>query len=108
MEAIFQIYLFGVTLLLLLLPVIDWTATIILHRATSRAPHENIALKERAKMAAVLATATTINGFLSFNRLADLNIESHLATVLLSISLILISVPNIYWLSLYLRNRLRK
>lgn len=108
MEALFEIYLFVVLILLILLPVFDWIATFILHRASSYASPENIALKERAKMAAVLATATTINGFLSVNRIAQLNVENHLAIVLLTISLILISVPNMYWLSLYFRNRLRK
>lgn len=101
-----DIFVSIVAFILLALPIIDWTASIILHRASSTT--HNIALKERARMATVLAIATTLNGVIALNRIAQLHFDSFIIIVILSVSLILVSVPNMYWLSLYLRSRFRK
>lgn len=103
-----QVFLFFVALILLILPVIDWTASLILYRASKKINHKNIALKERGQMAGVLATASTLSGLIAANRMFHLNIDSIIIIILLSISLILASIPNMYWLTLYLRSRLRK
>jgi uncharacterized membrane protein len=97
-----------VAIILLLLPIVDWTATYILHKASKQASIRNIALKERSRMAMVLATATTLNGFIALNRLTPLNINNLLIIVVLSISLILVSVPNLYWLWLYYQSKFHK
>jgi len=96
-----------VALVLLILPVIDWTAVHIIREAAKQAPN-NIAIKERMFTAGVLALASSLNGFLALIRLFDLHPGSQVAILILSASLILGSLPNMYWLSLYYRNSLRK
>lgn len=97
-----------VSLILFIVPIFDWTASVILHRASKLADHENIALHERAKIAIILAVVTSLNAILASFRLFDLHVPPEGAVLILSASLILVSVPNLYWLSLYYRNRLRK
>jgi hypothetical protein len=105
---VLEVFTFIVAAILLLLPVIDWGVSYILFRASKKLNHSNLALKERGQMAGVLATASTLNAILAFIRLGELHIEPVYPILILSISLILGSVPNIYWLFLYTSNRLRK
>ncbi len=100
-------FLFFVSIILLAAPFIDWTATLILRRASDEAGPEKIAILERSRMALVLAMASTINGFLAYCRLANITLGS-IFVILLGISLILSSVPNLYWLTLYLRKRFNR
>jgi len=102
-----EVFTFFVALVLLILPVIDWTAVHIIREAAKQAPN-NIAIKERMFTAGVLALASSLNGFLALIRLFDLHPGSQVAILILSASLILGSLPNMYWLSLYYRNSLRK
>ena len=102
-----DVYTFVVAIVLLVLLVADWIATTILFRA-SRQAGDNPALTERARMAGFLAIASTINGVLAVNRLLELHLLGFAALVLITISLILGSIPNMYWLSLYVRNKLHK
>src|SRR5215217_5287866 len=99
---------FIIALMLFIIPVFDWTASFILHRASKLASHENIALRERSRIAVVLAIVTSLNAILASFRLFDLHVPPEGAVFILSISLLLVSVPNLYWLSLYYRNKLRK
>jgi len=103
-----ELFTFIVALILVVLPVVDWTASIILYRASAKVNHTNIALKERGQMAGVLATASTLGGVLALFRLFELHPPNIIALFILSGALILSSVPNLYWLSLYFGNRLRK
>lgn len=103
-----ETFTFIVSVILIILLVVDWTATTILFRASRKAKIDNIALRERAKMAGTLAIASTINAIFAINRLLELEITTPIILIALSMSLILGSVPNMYWLSLYLRNRLHK
>lgn len=99
-------FTFVVAIILLILLIADWTATTILFRASRG--RNNIALTERARMAAALAIAASLNAALAVNRLLELHFGTFNVLLILSISLILGSVPNLYWLSLYFRNRLHK
>lgn len=101
-------FVFFVSVILLVLPLADWTATIILHRASKKVQTPNLALKERTRMALVLALASTLNGFLASVVIFQLRPGAELFTVILAISLILGSVPNLYWLFLYYSNRFKK
>lgn len=106
-----EIFTFIVAIVLLLLPISDWTATYILRKATKRAHalhKDNIALKERATIARVLAIVSTINGIFALIRLTSITPGPIIVTILLTLSFILSSVPNLYWLWLYYRNRLHK
>jgi hypothetical protein len=102
-----EVFTFIVALILLVLPIVDWTAVHVIRQAAKQAPN-NIAIKERLFTAGVLALASSLNGFLAMIRLLDLHPGSQVAILILSASLILGSLPNIYWLSLYYRNSLRK
>lgn len=103
-----ELLTFIIALVLICLPFFDWTASIILHRAAKKAGDKGIAVHERARMATVLAIATSINGLLGVNRVFVLGLAQPVTLILLSIALILISVPNIYWLILYRRHRIKK
>lgn len=59
-------------------------------------------------MAGVLAVASSLNGVLATFRLLDIHPGNLVALLILSASLLLVSVPNMYWLRLYLGNRFRK
>lgn len=105
-----EVILNVVAAILLVLPIFDWTAVYILRKTrlaveTDGKPH--IALRERSLMAKILATAVSLNASLAVIRIWHPDIPSWLPIAILSISLILVSIPNLYWLSLYIRNRFR-
>lgn len=106
--AVFNVVLYFVAIFLLFAPLSDWTATYILFRASKKVEHESIALMERAKIATILAIVTTLNSILAMNRLFNWHLPEVVVLSILSTALVLVSVPNLYWLSLYLRNRFRK
>jgi len=103
-----ELITFVLAIILLVLPAVDWGVSYILYRASRKLKHSNLALKERGQMAGVLATASTLNAILALIRLGSLHIEPIYPILILGASLILGSVPNIYWLILYSENRLRK
>lgn len=106
-----EVFTFIVAVLLLILPVSDWTASYILGKAArlAHATHrDNVALKERATIAKILALASTINGSIALFRLTSFNPGPVIITFLLSATFILSSIPNLYWLWLYYQNKLHK
>jgi putative Mn2+ efflux pump MntP len=102
---IINIFTSVVAVILILLPISDWTATFILQNAAKK--NNNIALKERRNVAAILAIAVSLNAVLGAVRVTESHIHPFLAILILSTSLILVSVPNLYWLSLFIRDKLR-
>lgn len=101
-----ETFTFIVSIILVLLPISDWTATFILRSAAKKS--NSVALKERRNVAGILALAVSLNAILATIRLTEIHIDGIWAVMILSASLLLISVPNLYWLSLFLRNRLHK
>jgi len=97
-----------VSLILLTFPFFDWTAVHILNKASSQASHSNIALKERARISIILALATSINSIFALAALTSIRLGPQIFIPLLAVSFILVGLPNLYWLSLYYRNKLRK
>lgn len=100
-----------VALILLVLPFFDWTAVYILRKTRQTAEQDgrkHIALRERSVMAKVLATAVSMNAVLAIIRIFHPDIPGWMPLIILSISLILVSIPNLYWLSLYVRNKFGK
>ena len=102
-----EIFTFVVALLLFVLPIVDWTAAYLLYRAYKQS-NNNLAIKERGRMAGVLAIATTLNGVLATFRLLEVHPSSAFVLLILSVSLLLVSIPDMYWLYLYFGNRFRK
>lgn len=96
-----------VAITLIILPIASWTATYILRKIYKKSQPYQIAIKERYMVAIILALVTTINAELAINRLTGNQANNTVMLALLAISLILVSVPNIYWLWLYATNRFR-
>lgn len=102
-----DIYLFIVSVILIAAPIIDWSATYVLHKASRKATTRSFALEERSRVAFILALSNTISGFLAACRLLAI-VLGPTFIILLGISLTLSSVPNAYWLYSYLRNKFRR
>lgn len=96
----------GIAVLLLIAPVVDWTAAVILAVAATRYP-AIVTLRERAVVAVVLALAASSAAVLAANRLHLLTIHGDAAIGLLAVALVLLSLPAVYWLGLLLTGRLR-
>lgn len=95
-----------VALFLLIAPPIDYTVAYLLYRASRRAPDgKGIAIRERATVAILLATATTINAVIALLRLFHIGLAANTAVLLLAISLTLVTLPNIVWAITYVRER---
>ena len=92
--------------LLVVLPPIDWVVALILTNVSHR--HPNIlTLRERAIAAIVCAIVASIAGALAWARLGLWAITGEDALTLIAVSLVLVSVPNVYWLALLLARRFR-
>jgi hypothetical protein len=87
----------GVALLLFLLPVPGWVATIILVTAARRRPAIT-SLSERATMAVLLSGAASAVAFLASARLAGRPIPPDTAALILIATCIAVSAPQLYWL----------
>lgn len=103
-----ETFTFIIALILIVLPIIDWYVAIKLYRVYKKYGSDNAALKERGIVAGILATASTLSASLAFVRLLDLHPGTPVTLGILSAILLLIGVPNLYWLLLYSRNQLRK
>lgn len=90
--------------ILVLLPVVDWATALMLLAAAHRNPGIT-ALSERAHTALLLALSATLAGTLGLVRLGEVYIPNDVAILLLGISLVLVSLPALYWLVLYLTGR---
>lgn len=93
-------------ILLVVLPPLDWAAAMILGVLAIRHPHV-VTLRERAVAAGVLAVAASAAGVLAWARLGLVDIERDVATVIISLVLVAISAPAIYWLALLLSGGFR-
>ena len=103
-----EIFTFIVALIVIVMPVIDWYVVWTIFRLSREAEPANLALLERGRVATMLALATTIAAGLAAVRLFDLHPPTPVTLVMLSIILLLIGMPNLYWLYLYSRNKFRK
>lgn len=92
----------AIALLLFLLPVPGWVATLILVTAALRKPRIP-ALSERAIAAVVLSGAASLVAFLGSARLARRPVDADVAVGLLAVACLLISVPSLIWLLRFLR-----
>ena len=88
---------------LVVLPVADWTAFVILFRASRQHP-KVVSLRERSLGAGALAIGATGAGFLGLDQLLGLKLApASLAISLLAVALILMSMPALRWLWIYWR-----
>lgn len=97
-----------IALVLLLLPIFDWTAVWILRRAIKHAPVVSVALKERFVVALLLAITVSMNALIGLVVLLDITLPPGIALAILASSLVMVSAPNLYWLYLYGSNRIKK
>ena len=89
---------------LLLLPVGDWIAAVVLWQAHRHNPRLK-ALRERAQAAVILAISASVVAVLALNRLLSLGISPLILTPLFVGALLLMSAPAYLWLWLYWRGR---
>jgi hypothetical protein len=92
--------------LLLVLPVVDWVAAVILVGVSIRNP-AILTLRERALDAVIVACVATIVGLLALVRYGWLFIANDVAILLLAGALVLSSVPSVFWLFLLGTGRFR-
>ena len=92
--------------MLILIPPIDWIVATILTWLSIRYPGI-LTLRERAITAWILAFVATVAGFLGLVRIGAFAITNDLAIALLAGSLLLVSLPAIYWLLLLALGRFR-
>lgn len=92
----------AVALVLFLMPVPGWGATLILLAAATRKPRI-AALTERAIAAVVLSGAASLVAFLGSARLAHRPVDPDEAVVILAVVCLAISVPSLIWLVRFLR-----
>ena len=92
----------ALALLLFVLPVPGWVATVILVRAALHRPRI-AALSERAFAAVVLSGAATVAAYLASARLGLRDLDTGVAIVLLAAVEVAVSVPSVIWLVRFLR-----
>lgn len=98
-----------IALVLVLLPAIDLTAVVLLWRAVKKAGDKaGIALKERLTVAIMLWIVVSLNGLLGWAVLLDITLPPGVGLAILATSLILVSMPNLYWLYIYSQNKFKK
>lgn len=90
--------------LLVILPPIDWLAVVFLGHASRRHP-QILVLKERTVASVVTAIVASIAGLLAWARLGFLSIRGEDALFILAATLVLASVPSLYWLTLLATGR---
>lgn len=94
------------------MPIADWSAFYILRKVYKSSDAPSIAVRERYFVATVLAIVTTINAILGANAIetritGNPILPPGIPLIILSFSLILVSLPNMYWLWLYFTKRLK-
>lgn len=94
-------FLDGAAVVLFLLPVPGWAATVILVAAARRRPRIT-ALTERAIAAFILSAGASLAAFLASARLAGRPIPGDVAIAILALIAIIVSVPQVVWLLRYL------
>ena len=92
-------------LLILLIPF-NWFVALLLAYISRKYPHI-LSLKERAVAAVICAIVATLAGVLAWSRLGVIDVSGSLALVLIATGLILVSVPQLYWLFLLVTGRWR-
>lgn len=97
-----------VAIVLLFLPIVDWTAVWLLRKAVQYTKVPGIALKERLTVAIFLAITVTLNAIIGAAVVFDITLPTGMGLAILAVSLIMVSVPNLYWLYLYSWNKFKK
>lgn len=95
------------TVAILVMPVIDWLAVVLLWRSYRRAQvvlgYPPTTLKERGQAATVIAIATTFTAFLAVNRMLHGPLPVELTVLILVFVVLLPSLANLLWLVRALR-----
>lgn len=94
--------------LLVILPPIDWVVAILLLTLWRMARPASVALRERAVAAAILSLIASIAGVLAWSEIANVDIDGQAAILGLAAALVLVSLPNLYWLGLLVTGRFRE
>lgn len=98
-----------VAVVLLILPIVDWSAVYLLWKALRGAGNRaGVALKERFTVAVFLAITVSLNALIGLVVLLDITLPSGFALAILATSLIMVSAPNLYWLYLYSWDKFKK
>lgn len=90
-------------LLIVLIPF-NWFVAIVLMYTSHQYP-QILSLKERSYAAVICAIVATIAGALAWARLGVLDISGSAALAMIALGLILVSVPQLYWLWLLVTGR---
>ena len=88
--------------LLLLLLVADWAATVVMLRLRRAAP-SNTALASRTLTAMLISVAATVAGGLSVAHLVGAPLPSAVMTASIVGAFVLMSLPQVHWLWIYWR-----
>lgn len=89
--------------LLLILPLVDWTATLILVSLARRTPRISV-LTERAFAASVVSIVTTTYALVVFNTETGRSMFDHTTmTILVRSAIVLLGLAPLAWLALYWR-----
>jgi hypothetical protein len=92
-----------IALTLVILPVFDWSAVLILTRVIGRFPNIRT-LRERRRVALAIAFVTTIFAFLGFARLGHLDITGEIAAILIFVAIVTMSLVNLAFVVRYWRS----
>jgi hypothetical protein len=84
------------------LPIIDWTAVVVLVRACRRHPLV-ITLRERKLIAVAIAAVTTVFALLGLARLGHVTVPNDLAAVAIAVVIVGLSLVNLAFLIRYWR-----
>jgi hypothetical protein len=89
--------------LLLILPLVDWTATVILVTLARRKPRIGV-LTERAFAAAIVSIVTTVYAVVVLNTESGMDFLSHdTQVIVIRLAIVLLGLAPLAWLALYWR-----
>lgn len=94
-----------IAFIIIFIPLLAWVSSYILYKALHT--FKGTALQERTYMAIILSTAMTLDSILIANRAFNIRFGDTIILLILGISMIFVSVPNIYWLYLYIGNKFK-
>lgn len=94
-------------ILLLILPPFDIVVALRLFQLSRRNP-DVVSLRERAVNAAALALAASAGSVLAWSRVGVFSLGQDMVLTLLSLALVVVSVPALYWLVLLVSGRFRE
>lgn len=94
---VFQV---SISMLLLVLPLVNFVVMVMLWLASRMAP-DVVSLRSRFEDSVVLCFASSIGALLGVNRLLGLDIPSPIILGLLAAALVAISVPAVSWLIVF-------